>query len=530
MFVLLIALGGHLAVRRPKAAAVGSVAAVATAFVDDIHVYPRGSVGDAVQSAGQLVFLFAVAWVFGGVYRKRREYLEALHEQTAARVVMTERLRIARELHDSVAHSIGIITVLSGAAARVVETKPEQTRQALTGIETTSRETLLELQRMLGALRRAEPDDAMPQAAPLAPAGSLADVPQLAERTADAGVRVHVTWRGEQRPLPPEIELSAFRIIQESVTNVVRHSGARACRVAVGYEPKGVTIEVVDDGDDGLRRAGPSEALGGGRRERLRPARHARAGDVAVRPVQRGPASGGRIPGGGEAPGMSVRVLLVDDQPLMLVGLGILIGDTVDLEVVGQAGDGREAVRLVRELRPDVVVMDIRMPGMDGIEATRQATAEPDPPKVLVLTTFDDDEYVYGALRAGASGFLLKSMALDAILDAIRVVAAGDALIAPSVTRRLIADFAGTSGPAAPGPDAEPAADSSLIPGITDREREVLALVGQGLSNAEIAERLVISAATAKTHVARLFAKLEARDRVHLAIIAFETGLVPRRR
>ncbi|WP_020659235.1 response regulator [Amycolatopsis benzoatilytica] len=227
---------------------------------------------------------------------------------------------------------------------------------------------------------------------------------------------------------------------------------------------------------------------------------------------------------------MSVRVLLVDDQPLMLVGLAILIGDTEDLEVAGQAGDGREAVRLARELRPDVVVMDIRMPGMDGIEATRQATAEPDAPKVLVLTTFDDDEYVYGALRAGASGFLLKSMALDAILDAIRVVAAGDALIAPSVTRRLIADFAGASRPASPGPDPEPATDSSLLGEITDREREVLTLVGQGLSNTEIAERLVISVATAKTHVARLFAKLEARDRVQLAIIAFQTGLVLRSR
>ncbi|MEU1449383.1 sensor histidine kinase [Streptomyces mirabilis] len=199
------------------------------------------------------------------MYRKRREYLEALQEQTEARVVMAERLRIARELHDSVAHSIGIITVLSGAAARVIQTKPEQTRQALVGIETTSRETLLELQRMLGALRRAEPDDAMPQAAPLAPAGSLADVPQLAERTAGAGVRVHVTWRGERRPLLPEIELSAFRIIQESVTNVVRHSRARTCRVAVGYEPEGVTIEVVDDGDDGLGGPGrPRFAAGAG--------------------------------------------------------------------------------------------------------------------------------------------------------------------------------------------------------------------------------------------------------------------------
>nr|WP_223241840.1 sensor histidine kinase [Streptomyces sp. CBMA123] len=251
VFILLIALGGYLAVRRPKAAAVGSVAAVAAAFVNFTHVNPEGSVGEAAGWAGQYALWLAVAWVIGGVYRKRREYLEALHEQRAARVVMAERLRIARELHDSVAHSIGIITVLSGAAARVVDTKPEQTRQALTGIESTSRQTLLELQRMLGALRRAEPDDAMPQAAPLAPAGSLADLPQLAERTADAGVRVHVAWRGERRPLPPEIELAAFRIVQESVTNVVRHSGARTCRVAVGYEPAGVTIEVVDDGDDG---------------------------------------------------------------------------------------------------------------------------------------------------------------------------------------------------------------------------------------------------------------------------------------
>ncbi|MFD7056544.1 sensor histidine kinase [Streptomyces mirabilis] len=264
MFVLLIGLGGYLAVRRPKAAAVGSVAGVVAACVNEIHV-PGQNVGDVAQWAGGLALWFAVAWVFGGVYRKRREYLEALQEQTEARVVMAERLRIARELHDSVAHSIGIITVLSGAAARVIQTKPEQTRQALVGIETTSRETLLELQRMLGALRRAEPDDAMPQAAPLAPAGSLADVPQLAERTAGAGVRVHVTWRGERRPLLPEIELSAFRIIQESVTNVVRHSRARTCRVAVGYEPEGVTIEVVDDGDDGLGGPGrPRFAAGAG--------------------------------------------------------------------------------------------------------------------------------------------------------------------------------------------------------------------------------------------------------------------------
>ncbi|MGH3248712.1 MAG: response regulator [Trebonia sp.] len=218
---------------------------------------------------------------------------------------------------------------------------------------------------------------------------------------------------------------------------------------------------------------------------------------------------------------MTIRVLLVDDQPLMIVGLRMVISDTTDIEVAGTAGDGRGAVRLARELQPDVVVMDIRMPEMDGIEATRIVTSGSGSSKVVVLTTFDDDECVYGALRAGASGFLLKNMALEDILGAIRVVASGDALIAPSVTRRLIGAFAGHATPAAP--------PARTIGGITGREREVLALVGHGLSNAEIAARLVISAATAKTHVARLFAKLEARDRVHLVIAAYEAGLVPRR-
>ena len=230
---------------------------------------------------------------------------------------------------------------------------------------------------------------------------------------------------------------------------------------------------------------------------------------------------------------MTISVVIADDQALVRGGFVVMVGAAPDMVVVGEAADGAEAVALVREHHPDVVLMDIRMPVLDGIEATRAITANPAcaAARVLMLTTFDLDDYVYRALRAGASGFLLKSMALDAILDAIRVVAAGDALIAPSVTRRLIADFAGASAtPAAPAPDAEPAADASLIAGITDREREVLALVGQGLSNPEIAERLVISVATAKTHVARLFAKLEARDRVHLAIIAYENGLTPGRR
>ncbi|MFF3213450.1 response regulator [Streptomyces sp. NPDC002886] len=228
-----------------------------------------------------------------------------------------------------------------------------------------------------------------------------------------------------------------------------------------------------------------------------------------------------------------IRVVLVDDQPLIRTGLRVLIADTPDLEVVGEAGNGADAVELVARLRPDVAIMDIRMPGTDGIEATRRIYAETSPTgttgaatRVLILTTFDDDEYVYGALRAGASGFLVKDMPLESILDGVRVVAAGDALIAPGVTRRLIAEFAARPEPEPePGPAPAPARRAA-VGGITEREREVLTLVGRGLSNAEIAAELTISVATAKAHLARLFTKLDARDRVQLVILAYEIGLV----
>ncbi|WP_248959070.1 response regulator [Sphaerisporangium perillae] len=217
---------------------------------------------------------------------------------------------------------------------------------------------------------------------------------------------------------------------------------------------------------------------------------------------------------------MTVRVVLADDQPLIRTALQMVIADIPDLEVVGEAGTGAEAVHLAENLHPDVVVMDIRMPGMDGIEATRLVTAGPGGARVIVLTTFDDDDHVYGALRAGASGFLVKDMALDDILAAIRVVAAGDALIAPSVTRRLIAEFAGR-----PEPAAALAPAPRRVEGITEREREVLTLVARGMSNTEIAADLVISVSTVKAYVTRLLAKLDARDRVQLVIIAYEAGL-----
>ncbi|MEZ7124607.1 response regulator [Nonomuraea sp. AD125B] len=215
---------------------------------------------------------------------------------------------------------------------------------------------------------------------------------------------------------------------------------------------------------------------------------------------------------------MTVRVLLADDQPLIRTALQLVISDAADLELVGEAATGLQAVQLAEELNPDVVVMDIRMPVMDGIEATRLIARGPGQARVIVLTTFDEDEHVHGALRAGASGFLVKDMALDDILTAIRVVAAGDALIAPGVTRRLIETFAGR-----PAPDPVPARE---LEGVTEREREVLTLIARGLTNTEIAADLVISVATVKAYVGRLLSKLDARDRVQLVILAYEAGLV----
>ena len=218
---------------------------------------------------------------------------------------------------------------------------------------------------------------------------------------------------------------------------------------------------------------------------------------------------------------MSIRVVLVDDQALIRSAMNVLVADTDDMAVVGDAGTGEEALAVVRDTRPDVVVMDIRMPGMDGIEATRQITAGAGGPRVLILTTFDEDEYVYAALRAGASGFLVKDSKPEGILDAIRIVADGEALLAPGVTRRLIDEFVRRA-------DLVPAAALRPLGVITDREREVLSLIGRGRSNTEIAADLSITEATVKAHISRLFTKLDARDRVQLVILAYETGLASR--
>ncbi|TDD33493.1 response regulator [Saccharopolyspora elongata] len=212
-----------------------------------------------------------------------------------------------------------------------------------------------------------------------------------------------------------------------------------------------------------------------------------------------------------------VRVLLVDDQELMRMGFRMVLDAQDDLEVVGEAGNGQEAIELAERLRPDVVLMDVRMPVLDGVEATRRIVAA-DSAKVLVMTTFDLDEYALSALRNGASGFLLKDAPPESLVTAVRSVASGDAVVAPSVTKRLLDRFLGERG--------GQLRDASVLDVLTEREREVLVLVAKGLSNAEIASTLFLSEATVKTHLGRILSKLDVRDRVQAVVLAYETGLV----
>lgn len=211
-----------------------------------------------------------------------------------------------------------------------------------------------------------------------------------------------------------------------------------------------------------------------------------------------------------------IRVLIVDDQVLVRAGLRTILEEEDDIEVVGEAGDGQEAIAMAGTVAPDVILMDIRMPNMDGLEATRRICSAEAPPHIVILTTFDLDEYVYEALRAGASGFLLKDALADDLIRAVRVAASGDALLAPSVTRRLIARFSGR----------HTLPSSASLGSLTEREREVLLLVARGLSNQEVAQKLFLSETTVKTHVAHMLDKLDLRDRVQAVVLAYESGVV----
>ena len=368
--------------------------------------------------------------------------------------------------------------------------------------------TLAEMRAMVRVLRNEAPVDYAPQP-------GVADLERLSGAS-PAGPRVEVTVSGDLAALPAAIDAAVFRIAQEAVTNARRHArNATLIHVSVSGDETSVSLDVRDDGDPGPTDLAPDAGFG-------------LTGMVERALLLGGACRAGPCPGRGwevsatlprQVLGVSIRVLVADDQDLVRTGLRLILGTLDGIEVVGEARDGQEAVRLARELRPDVCLMDIRMPVLDGVEATRLLAGPgvEDPIAVVVITTFDLDEYVHGALAAGATGFLLKDAGPELLGEAIRAATRGDSLISPSITRRLLSTFAGTGRAAPPAQPIDP---------LTEREEQVLLTIARGRTNAEIAAELHISLSTVKTHIGSLMAKLGARNRVEVAMWGYETGRI----
>ncbi len=447
-------------------------------------------------------------------------------------------------MHDVVAHSLSVMIALSDGASVVLKRDPQRAGEVLAELSATGRHALADMRRVIGVLRTG--DDA-----PLEPQPAVDSMEKMLEGFTVAGLPLRFTQSGPPLPKDATFQLTVYRIIQESLTNVLRY-GRNVTRVGVLVEREGddVTIRVSDDGtQQGGRREGVGSAQGirgMGERAALFD------GTLAAGPAAEGgwsvvatlkiphPAGGAnarrcrhrpdhrdqdRIMNPEEtAPKPRIGVLLVDDQPLLRMGFRLILEGEEDLEVLGEASDGAEGVKLALELKPDVVLMDVRMPNMDGIEATKRIAEQLFGTKVIILTTFDLDEYAFAGLQAGASAFLLKDVAPEELVNAVRLVASGDAVVAPRVTARLLETYVRNASPArgaAPAPERDP-----LLEDLTPRELEVLGAMSEGLSNAEIAHRFFLSEATVKTHVRRILTKLHLRDRVQAVVYAYETGLV----
>ena len=473
------------------------------------------------HSVYQLVFIpvdFAVAWVAGLAVRSRAEQAEvaeshatqAEQERDAATrvAVAEERARIARELHDIVAHAVSVMVLQVGAVRHQLPDAMAEDRDALRSVEQAGRGALAEMRRLLSVMRRDG------DGVELAPQPGLDGLDSLIKEIGRAGLPVELHLEGERFPLPPGIDLSAYRIVQEGLTNALKHARASHAEVTVRYAPDEVGIEVRDDGTG----ATPSD----GTRPRPRTDRHPRARQTLRRRDDRRHDKRRRVhaqhpPPTHPRPAMTIRVLIADDQSMVRAGFRMLLAGEQDMEVVAEASNGLEAVAMAARFDPTVILMDIRMPELDGLQATRRIIATDNTARILILTTFGLDEYVYEALSAGASGFVLKDDPPEQLIEAVRTVAAGDALLSPAILKRVINQFTRI-------PRHEPPKE---LDELTAREQDILRLIARGLSNAEIGAELYISETTVKTHVTHILQKLGLRDRVQVVVLAYQTGLVP---
>ena len=421
-------------------------------------------------------------------------------------------MRIARDVHDVVGNDLSAIAVQAGAGRTLVDADPEEARATFEQIAQMAREALAQTRAAVRGMRDAGDEDGA-GAAP-----GLADLDTLFDAVRASGVDVRVLRAPARRRADGgRSQAATFRIVQEALTNVARYARPPRAAVSIHLTNGEAFIDVTDDG---ARRPGPVGHGSGiaGMRERAALA----GGRLDAGPSPDG--LGWRVhavlpaPKIGAEPMTAIRVLLADDQAVVRRGLRTILEAEPDIEIVGEAADGVEAVALAHRRAADIVLMDIRMPRMDGLAATRLLAhpATGAPIDVLVVTTFDHDEVVFAALRAGAAGFLLKSAEPDALVAAVRTVARGQGLISPEVTRRLITEFAAS----APQPHADPRIDA-----LTPREREVLMLMARGLSNADLGRELVLEPSTVKKHVANVLSKLDLRSRAQAVVFAYEHGL-----
>lgn len=439
-----------------------------------------------------------------------RAQLEAARRELDRRGVLEERRRIARDMHDLVGHGLGAVLVQLTSARHVLRRDPDAADEALASAEDVGRRSMAELRRTVGLLRStndAPAADSLPE---------LADLAELVDATRRDGMTVEYHLAGDPRTVDAAVALALYRIAQESLLNAAR---LRTARPHHGHrrdhrQPRSAR--------GGQRRSGRLARRG--RPHPLRAARHAREGRGSGRGTTRGTDAAGlagmrqRAHVGAPMNASAIRLALVDDQMIVRAGLARILGPEDGFDVIAECADGEQALDAAVQHRLDLLLMDVRMPRMDGVEATRRLRETADPPPVLVLTTFDEDEVLWGAIEAGANGFVLKDTGAAELIAAARAVAGGGAWFDPAVAERVLNAYRDAVAPAR--------REARLLESLTDREHDVLRLLARGATNAEIAVEIHVSEATVKTHVGAIFSRLGVRDRAAAIVYAFDHGVV----